>query len=340
VNSLKKSSALVERVRSISIEDIDVSKRMRPLNEPTIEALVKSMTRIGMMNPISLGGRVDRAVLIAGAHRLEAAKRLGWDRIHAIFASGDEVERELREIAENLHRAELSQLERSNQIARWAELTATKVSQVETPSGGDQPKEMGIRKLAAELGVDKSDVQRAVKVASMSDVAKQAARGAGLDDNRSALLAIAAEPTAEAQVAKVSAIAATKSEAKLRNKTNNKVPAVRNLNAAFDGDTLTAPPPELDKSIIASLRRLAVICCSVAPGTAADGVPPAERQFLKVDLGILEEWLGRFAVALDRGHTAATPPTAVAPGRQTPEMLEMPDIPPFLDRRRPTAASS
>jgi ParB family chromosome partitioning protein len=87
----------------------------------------------------------------------------------------------LQEIAENLHRFELTVLERDTQIGRWAELTAVKASQVETPLGGTQPSEKGVRKVANDLGLDKSDVLRAVKVASISPEAKQAARDAGLD---------------------------------------------------------------------------------------------------------------------------------------------------------------
>jgi hypothetical protein len=68
-------------------------------------------------------------------------------------------------------------LERDTQIGRWAELMAAKVAQVEPPSGGAQPAEKGVRKVAADLGLDRADVQRTVKVASLSDEAKQRAAG-------------------------------------------------------------------------------------------------------------------------------------------------------------------
>jgi hypothetical protein len=70
-----------------------------------------------------------------------------------------------------------------------------------------------------DLGLDKSDVQRAVKVASISPEAKQAARVAGLDDNRTALLAVAKWATPEAQLAKVGAISSAKTAAKAKNQT-------------------------------------------------------------------------------------------------------------------------
>ena len=51
-------------------------------------------------------------------------------------------------------------------------------------------------------------VERALKINALRDQAKEAARTAGLDDNQSALLAVAGEHSPEAQVAKVREIAA------------------------------------------------------------------------------------------------------------------------------------
>jgi ParB-like chromosome segregation protein Spo0J len=177
------------------------------------------MQRLGQLSPISVYCPDDGTLLlVTGLHRLEAAKRLGWDEIDAVFVTGKEIDRELQEIAENLHRSELTALERDTQIGRWAELTAAKASQVETPLGGTQPSEKGVRKVANDLGLDKSDVQRAVKVASISPEAKRAAHVAGLDNNRTALLAVANEATPEAQVAKVGAISSAKTAAKAKNR--------------------------------------------------------------------------------------------------------------------------
>jgi hypothetical protein len=96
---------------------------------------------------------------------------------------------------DNLHRAELTALERDTQIARWAELTAAKVFEVGTPAGGIQPKEKGVRKVARDLGITTTDAHTVVKVGSLPEEAKQAARDAGLDDNRTALLEVAKEAT-------------------------------------------------------------------------------------------------------------------------------------------------
>jgi hypothetical protein len=108
---------------------------------------------------------------------------------------------ELWEIAENLHRAELTVLERDTQVARWIELKSkprANASQPETHrKAGQRPG--GVNAAARELGIAKSDAHRAINVAKLSDEAKQVAREVGLDDDRTALLAAAAKNTPEEQ---------------------------------------------------------------------------------------------------------------------------------------------
>jgi ParB family chromosome partitioning protein len=213
-----KRHKIPREIERLFVEDIDVGNRLRPIDEAAVVALAESMQRLGQLSPISVYCPDDSTLLlVTGLHRLEAAKRLGWDEIDALFVTGNEIDRELQEIAENLHRSELTVLERDTQIGRWAELTAVKVGQLDPPSGGAQPAEKGVRKVARELNLERKDVERAVKVASISSEAKKAAKVAGLDDNRTALLAVAKEATREAQVAKVGAISSAKTAAKAKN---------------------------------------------------------------------------------------------------------------------------
>lgn len=88
------------------------------------------------------------------------------------------------EITENLHRAELTVGERARLIAKWTKLTRDKVSQSETPlPGGRQPRKQGIRKTAKELGLDKEDVRRCIKIASLSPEAQALTRPDNKPDN-------------------------------------------------------------------------------------------------------------------------------------------------------------
>ena len=65
-------------------------------------------------------------------------------------------------------------------VAEWkALIRRDKVSQVATPSGGRQPADEAIRETARQLGLSKDDVHRAIKVASITPEAQQAAHEVG-----------------------------------------------------------------------------------------------------------------------------------------------------------------
>ena len=106
---------------------------------------------------------------------------------------------------QNLHRAELTVLERADRIERWRKKTWKRASQVAGP-GGRQPKDAGITKTAQKLGFSVDEVSRAKKISRISPKAKAKARKRGLADNQSALLAIAKAPTPKEQLAKLKAI--------------------------------------------------------------------------------------------------------------------------------------
>jgi ParB family transcriptional regulator, chromosome partitioning protein len=197
---------MVARADKFSPSEIAVSARARPLSNEGVERLMASIRAIGLQTPLSvrIEDRVDEGevpVLIAGRHRLEACRRLGLPSVPVMVHDGDELDARMWEIAENLHRSDLTALEQANHIEEWRRLMADKVAQSAPPLiGGSQPTEKGIRKVAHDLGVSRRDVQRAEKVAKLAPEAKAEAVACGLDDNRTALLAAAAEPSAEAQV--------------------------------------------------------------------------------------------------------------------------------------------
>lgn len=198
-------------VEPIGISGVVVRGRLRPLDDDAVRALMNSITKIGLQSPITVrierefdgrGNAVEETpVLIAGAHRLEAAKRLGWHFIDAYVFEGDERDARMWEIAENLHRADLTALQRAEQIAEWIRLADEREVSVQVapkPQGG-RP-QGGTRAAARDIGVTRDEARRAEKVAALAPEAKEAARAAGLDDNQSALLDAAKAETAAAQV--------------------------------------------------------------------------------------------------------------------------------------------
>ena len=110
----------------INISDIEVRTRVRPLKDTQVAALVDSIAEVGLLNPITITPKVrfrhgqpeDAYELVAGAHRLEAVKRLGFKVIETTIVELGEHERGLAECDENLCGANLGHAERSMFTAR------------------------------------------------------------------------------------------------------------------------------------------------------------------------------------------------------------------------------
>jgi ParB-like chromosome segregation protein Spo0J len=209
------------KTRPINVHDICVGARMREVDEAAVDVLSASMAELGLNTPISVRlipptsaikngeNKPETAwVLVAGAHRLAAAKKLGWKTIMSIVVDADDVQAQLWEIAENLHRAELTAQQRADHVAAYVRLREKSgvLSQRETKPLGGRPKG-GLRAAARALGIDKSEAARAVKIASISAEVRAAVHVTKLNDHQSALLEIASLPTIEAQLAKVWEIA-------------------------------------------------------------------------------------------------------------------------------------
>lgn len=199
-------------IQKLFVDNIYVGDRFRKNVDPDrVAALAASIKDIGLMTPITFRtigkmtidgvDETDVPVLVAGLHRLEACKSLGLEEIACIEIDGSDIDAQLWEIAENLHRAELTALERDQHIAKWVELSDQRILAQSGPKIGKGRPQGGTRAAARELGIQRNDAQRAIKVAALSQDAKDEAIRAGLDDNRTALLAAAKKETPAAQKA-------------------------------------------------------------------------------------------------------------------------------------------
>lgn len=200
---------------SIAVADVIVGSSRRAANPDRIRQLASSIGEIGLQHPITVRRDGDKFALIAGRHRLEAFHLLGVSSIPALIAPMNDLDARMWEIAENLHREELTVQERSDQIAEWIELSKQRAEakkvlvQVAPKPQGGRP-EGGLREAERELGLEHTETVRAVKIASISPAAKEAAREAGIDDNQSKLLKVAAEAP-ERQVETVHKLAGARS---------------------------------------------------------------------------------------------------------------------------------
>lgn len=181
----QNSSSDMHRIEDIAIEDIKVENRLRVADPAEVQRMAESIEQIGLQTPITVRRTADDdIVLVSGLHRLQAVRALGWDKMQCRIAPIDEQTARLWEISENLHRAELSKLERDEQIVEWMRLTSEQLSPQgneklaearEVQSAQSEPfeskrkdgrghrKESGTRAAARGLGIDRNEAQRAMK---------------------------------------------------------------------------------------------------------------------------------------------------------------------------------
>lgn len=178
-------------IKPIAIAEIEVLPCGRDLRIDGIVDLMQSMERLGLLNPIGVRLIEEKPRLVYGRHRLVAAGQLGWAAIDSHIIEADDRRARMAEIAENLHRSELTAQDRADQIAAWIKLCDEEVSaQVAQKTGPGRP-EGGLSAAARELGIDRDAARRAQTIASLSAEAKTVAKELALDDNQSALLAAA-----------------------------------------------------------------------------------------------------------------------------------------------------
>lgn len=118
-NAVRHRRSLPAQIDMIEIED-----RLRSVDQTAVDHMAESMQHLGQLYPIQIRTiEPGRFRLIAGAHRIAAAVKLGWTHIEAFLVDDlEEEEVALLEIDENLFRAELKSLDRCRFLAKRKEI--------------------------------------------------------------------------------------------------------------------------------------------------------------------------------------------------------------------------
>lgn len=162
----------------IQVNEIQVREGRRELGTDHVRELADSIGELGLLNPVT----VDKDhFLIAGLHRLEAVKLLGWLEIECTVSSLEGLQAELAEIDENFVRNDLSAIEYGEMLLRRKEIYET--LHPETKAGVAQAVAMNkakgndvrckmpltsksfVQDTAEKLGVHPSTVKRQVQTA-------------------------------------------------------------------------------------------------------------------------------------------------------------------------------
>lgn len=198
----------------ISISEIKVNPGRRETAPADVRELADSIAEIGLLNPVTVS---QSRTLIAGLHRLEAVKLLGWTEIECVVSSLEGLRAELAEIDENFVRSDLTPLEFGELLLRRKEIyEALHPESVQTNQGGpfrgNQHQEVSdkmtqttksfAQDTAEKLGVGRRTVERQVQIAkNLTSETKDILRGADMPVTRKQALALsrlAPAPQAEA----------------------------------------------------------------------------------------------------------------------------------------------
>lgn len=210
--------ALFGEITAIAIDEIDLSDRLRPIDPAHAEALAVSIGQIGLKTPVNVRPDGNGYRLIAGGHRLEACRSLGWATIDAVVHNVDADEARLIEIDENLMRRELSALDRAIFLAERKAVFDRLYP--ETAQRGRRKKELSqslrqfgerfSKQAAKRTGLSERTVQMSLELASkLTPEARTLLRLSDIADSPTKLLALANEEP-EQQLAIATAIASGK----------------------------------------------------------------------------------------------------------------------------------
>ena len=169
--------------------------------------IVKEKERLaelpGLPEPLYVR-RVDGAdgnylwsVCATQSETLEAARQAGFTEV-GIVVLGDLGADEVYEIARALYQTKWTATEKADLIRRSVEALQKDV-QVGHP-GGKQPHDRGINRAAQALRLTRHEVRRALKIGSIHEVVTDEIKKQGLDDNQSALLAVAKQTEPDEQI--------------------------------------------------------------------------------------------------------------------------------------------
>ena len=201
---------------TVRIDAIEIPSTTRPYNATAVVDLSRSIAAIGLQSAPTVVEREGRFVLIAGRHRIEALRLLGVESVLVRVVDFDDVEARMWTISENLHRAELTEVQRSQQMAEFVTLSNEKraaeggVQLAHHPTNikGASGREAGISAAARDLGVTREEIRRRQTIAALPEATLAAAESLGLDDSQAALLAAARAEEPEEQIEVLETIAA------------------------------------------------------------------------------------------------------------------------------------
>src|SRR5580698_3413970 len=129
----------------VAIDEIDLTHTIRPYNASVVAELAHSIRTIGLQTPLTCIVRDGQHILVSGRNRLKALRTVGAEQAPVRIVDFDDVEAQLWQLSENLHRAELTKLEYDKQVVQYAELLKAKHAGdiAASTEPGEKPRQVG-----------------------------------------------------------------------------------------------------------------------------------------------------------------------------------------------------
>lgn len=187
--------------QKLQISLIDAVDRLRVVDPDRAMLIAAGMAEEGQKTPIEVRPnpkKPGRFILVVGGHRLEGALRLGWEEIDAEIVDLSADAARLREINENLYRADLTVLDRAVFLAEKKRLYEK--LHPATKHGGDRRSDQAAifgdlaprftEEAQERLGLSERQLQRVVARAKIDPAVRKLIAATPLADNGSELDAL------------------------------------------------------------------------------------------------------------------------------------------------------
>jgi ParB-like chromosome segregation protein Spo0J len=168
---------------TVPIGQVVVDGERRPINEAKVAELMESIRTVGILNPIVVVRKGKNGFrLVAGLHRREAMKRLGFASIQCTVLEHNDVLRiELAEIDENITRHNPGAAEHALLTVRRGEIIKELAQQSGTLSQATTSSNQALRRAGQRTGPDVASVRdQASKTGETKDKIQRSKKRGGL----------------------------------------------------------------------------------------------------------------------------------------------------------------
>lgn len=188
---------------TIELSKIVIGRKRRKVDADKVDSLCESIRDVGLLQPIVVDTDYR---LIAGNHRIEAYKQLGYTEIPAVIMSPQSaLHAELAEIDENLTRNEGTALERGQYLARRKEIYELLHPETKKGANGGWHNNKGTKlenaksafssETSEKTGRSKRTIQEDIQIAThIAPEVQDAIEDTPLADSKTDLLALASLP--------------------------------------------------------------------------------------------------------------------------------------------------